>query len=63
MLTHLVRANPTTNAHGEMLAWCGRYVRPNRATTAVRESHCKQCHDAFARVLRRLPDVIPAAKG
>lgn len=59
-MTHLRCAKPAINERGEMLARCGRYVRESRTATSVREAECKHCLEAFARILRALPDAFPA---
>lgn len=41
---------------GYLNAWCGRVVRQNQATSNLTFVHCRQCREAFAAVLRKLPD-------
>ena len=54
-MVHLVKAHPEMDAYGRIKARCGRYVRQRSATTALTETECKQCREAFAKILRDLP--------
>ena len=57
-MTHLVPAEPETDKFGFYKAHCGRFVRPNQTTTALTAVECTRCREAFAWLLRKLPDVM-----